>query len=289
MKSHYLVLILLITLLGCSDKKDKSLKDHKNEIIMLNFYPSFHDDLEMTFEIYSKDCIKLTLKQDQGVFLFDSIAYLGDNTYSWESFGNDSLGLSLVKPNFIFEYLLTSKDYSEYKKYLDVIDINCVEQNKEDIELDGITIIYKHNNETINKTGRFWTPSQYSHVGNACVNILKILEQSQSGIIEKTAEKIKLYFDDDDELIFKIISNDPLYIKILKEPSESKIKRFIRTLPKTDNIFIDLTNYRLYSEKIDVSLIENEFKKKYKHLRWIMRSEDMEKFNQLIYKCDTIQ
>jgi hypothetical protein len=276
-------------MLGCSDKKDNALKNQKNEIIKLNFYPSFLDNLEMTFEIFSKDCIKLTLKQDQSVFLFDSIEYLGDKTYSWVSFGNDSLGLSLVKPNFIFEFLLTKKEYSEYKKYLDVIDINCVEKNMEDFGLDGITIKYEHNKESILKSGIFWTPSKYSRIGNACVNILTILEQSQSGIIEKTAEKIKLHFDYNDELIFKIISKDPLYIKILKKPSESKIKKFIMRLPKANDIFIDMTNYYFYDEeKKDISLIEKEFKKKYKHLRWIMYSNDFEKFNQLIYKGDSI-
>lgn len=285
MKIHFVIMILLFSLLGCTEKNDKSTdtKTQTRSVIesyTLKFLPAFHNDLEMEFAIYSNETIKLTLKQNSRVMLFDSVPFFFNSS-------RDSLKtLPLVKPNFIIEYTLTYNEFQSFSRNLQEIEDNCVKPK--DPELygeDGMTIIFESEKGAIKKTGTFWSPSKSSNVGKAFINILEMLEKNPSGIIEKTAEKIKFYIDEN-EWMFKLVSKNPLYVKVLDTPCcpcQLGINNFMKTLPDDDEIYLDITHYGFYERKNeDMSCLENEFKKKYKHVIWVMNEDDNDRFRELI-------
>jgi hypothetical protein len=282
-------LIILIGLNSCSEKKQNISTQKKGDIISLDFFPSFHDDLNIEFEIFSEDSVKMTLKQNPSLFVFDSIAYLGDNTWQDVSYGDYSKATSFVKPNFFIEYTLTKSEFSNYQESLEKIDeISKKQVNSEyDGGLDGMTIYYKHITKGDTLNGHFWSPSIHSEVGKALVNILELLEKNPNRIVEITCEKIKSYLDEK-KWMFKIINEAPLIIKVFNTPCcpcQAKIEDIVKTLPKAEQVFVDITHYGFYkNESEDMTCWELCLKKKYKYVRWIMNYEDYNRFEKLIYK-----
>jgi hypothetical protein len=255
----------------------------------LVFLPSFHDELNVKFEIFSEDSVRMTLKQDRRIFVFDSVANLGDRTWQFVSYGDYSKAAQYVKPVFYIESTLSRREFKNYQGSLNAIDeiSKYQDTSKYTGGLDGMPINYKHilNRDTIN--GHFWSPSIQSEVGQALINLLEILEKNPNGIVEATCENIKWYLDEE-KWMFKIVNKNPLIIKVLDTPCcpcQAKIENFVKTLPTANQIFVDITHYGYYKkESEDISCLEQGLKRKYKCVRWIMNSDDYQRFQKLMYK-----
>lgn len=63
------------------------------------------------------------------------------------------------------------------------------------------------------------------------------------------------------------MSTEPLYIKLLSFQCEcNEFIGIIDALPKSDEIYLDMTNYH----GDDIECIPQIIRKKYKHIRWIV-------------------
>lgn len=276
----------MIVLDSCIESNQRINSLNKGEKIRLSFLPAFHDDLNIEFEIFTEDSIEVTLRQNTRVIVYDSIAYLGNNTYEDISFGDYSKATLLVKPNFQIDYILDRDEFMKYQNIIKKIDNYIKKQDTSQYfgGEDGIVIEFERivNDDTIKRV--FWSPSSYSGIGEELIKLLELISQNQNRIVERTCEKIKLYLDGE-RWIFKTISEDPLLIKVLYLPScpcQSKVTDFVKTLPKADQIFIDITNYGFYEkESEDLSCLEQVLKMKYNKVRWIMNSDDFKKFENL--------
>jgi len=288
MKKYFWNLIFLVSLVGCTEAKTTLNQTQlvqpaqPKEIYILGFYPSFHDDLHLQFDVYSDDSIKLTLIQNPRIFVYDSITYPDKESAQFVWFGDATKITPLIKRNFIIEYFLTNEEYNEYKVNLEKVKENVIKNQGKDRRYgtDGMGIYFGYANNSDTIEDHFWSED----VDGAFVKILEILEKNPSGIVVKTCEKIKQYID---KTQFKILSDDPLYIKVFNTPCcpcQSKIANFVKTLQNADEIFLDITHYGYYKNEEDLSCIEQEFKKKYKHIRWVMNSDEMERFDNLIYR-----
>lgn len=252
------------------------------ETYEVRFYPSFHDNLEIKLQSYSDRTYKLTLKQDFNVMVFDSICSNGICKYYLTSIDRYKKAMELQKPNFVMETYLSETEFTTYSSVFGNLNKNCSEKNDDNDDLilgtDGITIEFQYIKNGQTKKCEFWSPSAQSTIGHSMIELLEVLEGHPSGIIERTAENIKWYFEEID-WTFRVISTDPLYVKVTDLPfhCSTTTKSFVDSLPVTDVIYLDFTNY----QGKDTSCFAVEFGKKFNRIRWIISTDDFEKFKEL--------
>lgn len=285
--------IISLIIIGCTSENSNSLLQNPNsnkinQEFILKFSPSFHKELIVNLKIISQDSVKLLLYQDQYVLVFDTLVKLSEDTYDFRSFGDYSEALDLVKPNFMFEYYLSREEANSIIKEFHVIDRENANGSDYGIDgEDGIIIYYEHQFNGEKSVGEFWSPPMNSVIGKSCISILEYLEESPYSIIERTAELIKQYISND-AWNFKTISIDPLYVRVLDKPCcpcGEMVNGFIEDLPERDIIYLDITNYGFYKRnQEDLSCIEDEFRKKYSHIRWIYNGNEWDRFRDNFYK-----
>ena len=217
-------IIILLFFLSCKSKIKQennkiTIKKELIETYELLFQPSFDPDLELKFDIYSDSIVKFSLKQNADINVFDSLHKIDYQTYEYISFGDYNKIIPLIKPNFLFDRTLTICEFNKFLTQLRIIDSSCVKHKQGELWFgcDGMPIKYSYTKGKITKEGEFWSPSPKSEQGKAFVTILEILEKDTNQIVVRTVEKIKQYIDGE-KWIFKIISKNPLYIKILESP-----------------------------------------------------------------------
>lgn len=264
------------------------------ETYILNFKPSFHADLELKFEILSKDTVKITIRQNPFVTVFDSIVKKDGrgkiNIYNVLNFGDRTIALKLVKPNFNIENYVTNNEFSLYAESLKKIEEICLVKEKKDFQIwtDGMPVYFEHANGEKKIKEKFISPSKSSSIGIELLKVLDLLEQNPNGIIERTAEMIKLYIDSK-QSNFRLISEAPLFVKVIEAhccPCQPEIEAYVSTLPNAKEIFLDVTNFGFNNniKEKDVVCLEREFRKKYRHIRWIMNPDEEFKFHYLKYR-----
>ncbi|SCY99744.1 hypothetical protein [Flavobacterium caeni] len=122
---------------------------------------------------------------------------------------------------------------------------------------DGITIMLKtkSKNDSIEKV--FYSPSKESNQGKIITEIYSQLEQisSKDYLFENAIENSQRYFSD---RILKLKSTNPLYVKILTEDC-GDLETEINKLPKSEKIYLDITNMRSYRD----DCLEKVIRKKY--------------------------
>ena len=248
----------------------------------VKFYPSFHNDLEIKLDVYSNSQAKLSLKQNSQVLVHDSICNDGNCQYYLTGINRYKEALALQKPNFVFEMDLDEENIKKYTALMESIKQSCSPKTDDLLfGTDGITIDYIHRLDGEKIECEFWSPSANSKVGKTFMALLESLEKNPNGIVERTAENIKWYFDES-SFNLKLVNSNPLYVKILDLPysCSETLRSFIDTLPASDVIFLDFTNYR----GRDTSCFSTEFEKKYKRIRWIVDANDWQKYRELFGK-----
>ena len=248
------------------------------EAFEINFYPSFDNNLDIKLESFTDKTYQLTLKQDYPIWVRDSICENGTCNYYFTSVHRYEEAMQLQKPNFIFEIPLSQLEFESYRTHLENIGKNCSKFNEDQIPgTDGISIIYQYSKGSTIQECEFWSPSARSQIGKKLLNLLGLIEDNPNGIIERTVENIKWYFDGMSN--FKIISINPLYIKVIDVPFSCKEKTnsFIDSLPGTPVIYLDFTNYK----GNDTSCFAAVFGEKYPRIRWIISRADLQRYKQL--------
>jgi hypothetical protein len=288
MRRNLLFIIVPLTFLSCNIGNTPKKVLEKNFIIetyTLKFEPSFHDNLNLDFKVFFKDSIKLTISQDaKKIRLFDTIVNWKQKGYAYESFGESSKAISLVKPNFTIDFILSKEECAIYLKNLEILKSQIIEPDKNElISEDGLFIIFTYEKKGIKKVMTFQFPNESDKANEALTRIIKSIGQNPCGIIEKTSDDVFQYME---HLSFKLVSKNPLYVKIFDTPCcpcQPEIEKFVMSLPTSDEIFLDIRNYSIYgNQKVDLTCIREGFRKKFKHLRWIMNSDDEERFHGLL-------
>jgi len=289
MKNLSYISICTILFISCNRNIKSLFEDsnvNSNKEYILKFSPSFHKDLIIFLEVFQNDSVKLTIGQNQNVHIFDSLIKVSHNAYRWKHFGDSAKALSLIKPNFVIENYIPIAESKKLIRDLELINEANLKGERFPLDgADGIFIYFESISNDEKITHEIWSPPMSSETGKALLSILKYLENLNHSIVEESAEMIRKYLDD--VLDFKLISEDPLFVRVLDTPCcpcEELVENFVEKLPKSEIIYLDITNYGFYKkDNENLNCIEKGFHKKYKHIRWIYNEDDWSRFDELFH------
>lgn len=243
---------------SCNDKlEQKIIVDTQNvNKATITILPAFHESLHIDID-YAKKEIKLN--KGNMTFVADS---LDNETFEMI----DSVRFEKIKnlvPKGVSETKkLTDKQFQSLNVIIQKLG-SCNETEEDEIGLDGTTIyVTKMSNGGKEKTCRYW-PGTGNKDFIALFSLLEEIYIDNSILLDAIENNFRYISN----RTIKVVSTEPLYIKLLSFRCEcNEFMGIIDTLPKADEIYLDMTNYH----GDDIECIPQIIRRKYKHIRWII-------------------
>ncbi|SHH17096.1 hypothetical protein SAMN05444372_11923 [Flavobacterium micromati] len=252
MKNLTFIILLLFTILGCSEKG-------KSEIEKFTFFssPSFYGSFKIETDNNSK---KVIASIPYEYSLADSIS---KNTWRFID-STDLVSVRKFLPKEIkFEVQVENSKFNELKSVLEKLSKFKSDKFPPN---DGITINLEIENEQKVKSNKtFFSPNRNSEEGKLIIKTYEIVAElfKDETKLEDAIENSQRYFSDE---IFIVKSTNPLYVKFLNDNCD-ELEYKINALPKAEKIFVDLTNFS--KDKNDC--LEKTLRKRYSKIKWILK------------------
>lgn len=237
--------------------------ESQNDIVFeFSSYPSFNEGFKLVVN-----------KRLESV---EIVTY--NNFYASDSLSNDSFQIMEEErfqkiKEFVPRSNVYSKNISTDKMNQIVFYLESLTSYKKDAYppgLDGITFRVLGNQ---GERRKYWSPRKNTEVGKTIL----LLIQELSSIFNDTIDVIKR-LNDTRRYIYipqlEILSEELPYLKLYYFRSCKEFKSQIEVLKKSEEVFIDITEY----EGRGVECIKDELYKKFKHIRWI-QNEMFDEFN----------
>ena len=281
--TKYLLIITFLLIYNYSEGQTKeTVADYE-----FSSFPSFHNGFKI---VINEQNGTITFIEEKQISVIDSIKADGWaiklDTYRKEH-------LDKFLPNtFIVSKKINHEDYLKFKEILDSIyslrleRINDTKKQKELLERknkldssreeliyidedipyeDGISFILNINSDTTIDLGNVNCDSYdakmiknlFDLINNKFDNIYPIIN-----ITDNSREYIENY-------PFHIKSLNPIYIRLFSNLSLSNFKEAVNKLPKSDEITVDVTNYKSIGSDNTYVKIKDILDKKYKSIYWV--------------------
>lgn len=259
MKLNFKLLFIILTIKICNSQSTE------NKEYNFQYYPSFKD--YFTIKLNSSSNI-IEFEAKKRIYIFDSINSNGH--YQLLDYRKEEKISKFLPKENVFSQKIDELTKKELIVNLEKL-CSCENFIKKKTGLDGTTFIVF---EGKNNSCRYWQPENNSEQGKLISEILDTLLI----IYENNSDARHLIFNAKDyfQKEFILVKNEnPLYIKLYKLQSNCEnIKSEIAKLPISDEIYIDITNYKGINNKC----FTDELSKKYKNLIWIQYNFS-DKFN----------
>ncbi len=250
MKYNLIIITILLTLNSC---QQQSVKD---AIIEFKTSPSWHEDLTVQLNTKSQE-----------------LTFIKPNTWMYRKTGEkqkvfyelDSITQAIAKKYGRIDFRITKKlSDNDFQKLYNAFQY-LIKNHKEDkgLGLDGMTYyITSTTADTIIKVD-YHMPEPNEKKVKTIFNIIKNTFE-ENIVVQLTLENVERYTPSSKD--YKIVSRNPLYVRMLENFNHRNTERIIDELPASDSIYVDLINYEGQND----SILIDAFHKKYPKVEWIV-------------------
>ncbi|MBO0358359.1 hypothetical protein J0X19_10420 [Hymenobacter sp. BT186] len=253
------ILVLCSLLYGC--------QEGRKERYTLQVRPSFHDALSVELQPQAR---LLTIRRynnySNDLSIGDSIGYNGVYVEAMDSSRFQQIR-KFLEPSLEVETHLTKQETDSLVEALRTLKtLYGSTSPPRPAIFDGTRGIVTHITDT-DSTVKHLHIQKKLPSGQLIIDILEQIERKyfNQGVVVTAIEHSSSEFH---PRTFKVLSNNPLYIKLLSPPPpfySLELDSLVAQLPSRDEIFLDLTNY----QGRDAEYVSAPFRKRYKHIRWI--------------------
>lgn len=255
MKKLAIIILLLFATISCADKKES-----ETEKIIFNSSPSFYSGFKIELNNKSK---KIIASIPYEYSLADSIS---KNTWKFI----DSTDLENIRKFLPKQIKFEVKtEYSQFQELESILMKLSKLKTAEFPPEDGINIYLEtENSQKIKSKKVFYSPNENSEEGKLIIKTYAIIAKifKDETKLEDAIENSQRYFSDE---IFIVKSTNPLYVKFLNDNCD-ELENKINALPKSNKIFVDLTNFN--KDKNDC--LETIIRKRYSKIKWILKTTE---------------